>query len=218
MSKDHKKVPGAVIIIVVVIVAAIAFIPTVYMPYKNKKPGMDQEHEEALAQIQLYEDSIANQAAIEQNVEELSAEWDQYQQDMFVDASSSLDDIQQACDEIGVNLMSFNRGNETQDPSEAYSFTGSPLYYVTLNMTMYVDRDTLNELLTYIEDESIGCYYVRTLNAKTQEESKDMGNFTVEEGDLFVSMEVELYYYNQKITIDPSLLETDTDTEAEAAE
>ena len=213
MSKSTKKVPAALIIIVAVIVAVAIFVPAVYMPYKDKKPIMDAEHEEALAQLKVYDDAIADQDNIEADIKKLQAEWDQYEKDMFVNASSSLDDLQKVVDDLGVNLMSFVRGDETADPSESYSFTGSPLYYVTIRMSMYTDEETLLDLLNYIEQESVGCYYVRTLTAQTMSEDKEMGTFTAKEGDLSINMEVNLYYYNQNITIDPSLLETDTDVE-----
>lgn len=215
MSKNAKKVPAAVIIIVAVIVAVMIFVPTVYMPYKNKKPAMDAEHEEVLAQLQKYDDAIADQDNIEADIEELQAEWDQYQKDMFVNASSSLDDLQKVVDKLGITMLTFDRGNETEDPSGAYSFTGSPLYYVTIKMTMNTDEETLLELLKYIEQDSVGCYYVRNLGATTYSEDKDDDGTTIKKGDLSVNMEVNLYYYNQKITIDPSLLETDTDTDTD---
>lgn len=212
MSKNTKKVPAAIVIIVAVLVAVAVFVPTVYMPYKDKKPTMDAEHEEALAQLKVYDDAIADQPNIEADIKKLQAEWDEYEKDMFVNASSSLDDLQKVVDDLGINLMSFVRGDETPDPSESYSFTGSPLYYVTIRMSMYTDEETLLDLLKYVEQESVGCYYVRTLTAQTMEEDKEMGTFTAKEGDLSVNMEINLYYYNQNITIDPSLLETDTDT------
>lgn len=207
MNKNSKKVPAALIIIVVVIIAVAVFVPTVYMPYQNKKPLMDEEHQAAVDQLAVYDDAIANQAAIEKDLEELQAEWDKFQKDMFVDARSSLDDIQTKVDELGINLVKFNRGSETADPEGAYSFTGSPLYYVTIDLEFYTDRDTLLEFLKYIEEDSVGCYYVKTFNATTQKEDKDMDKFVVKEGELEVNMQVYLYYYNQDITIDPALLE-----------
>lgn len=207
MSKNEKKVPGALIAIVAVIVAVAVFIPVVYMPYKNKKPTMDADHEAALAELQLYEDSIANQANIEKDIEEMTAEWDEFQKTMFVDATSSLQDIVDACNELGIEFSNFSRSDQTPDPSGAYSSTGSPLYYVTLTMNMETDRDTLLDLLNFIEVESIGCYYVSTLGISTKEDDV-----------LSVNMTVYLYYYNQDITV--QIEEEDTDGEAadEAAE
>ncbi len=213
MSKDEKKVPGALIAVVAVAVAVAVFVPTVYMPYKEKKPQMDADHQAAVSQLAVYDDSIKNQATIEKNIDELKAEWEQFQKDMFVDASSSLNDLQSAVDELdNIHLMTFKRGAETQDDSEAYSFTGSPLYYVSIKLEMYTDRETLLELLKYIEQDSIGCYYVRKLDATTLEKDEELTDYTAKEGDLDVDMEIYLYYYNQDITVDPALLASDTDT------
>lgn len=199
-KKSGKKVPFAVVVLIIVIVAVIAFVPLVYSPYKSKKPAMDAKHEEAVAQIQAYDDAIADQANIEKSIAELQAEWDQFNKDMFVDAGSSLADLNAVCQEKDINLKAFKQGNATQDPSESYSYTGSPLYYVTINISLITDRETLLELLDYIEVESIGCYYIKKLSAKTKTGTSKDGEY--EEGDLEVSMDVYLYYYNQDITVD----------------
>lgn len=214
MQKNNKKVPAAAIAAIATIVAVVVFIPLVYLPYKENKPMYDEKHAEAVAEMEKYDNAILDQVNIEKNIDELQKEWDEFQKEMFVDAYSNLEDIQKKCDEIGVRMTAFTRGDETQDESESYSSTGNPLYYVTLNMSMYVSEEELLELLTYIEQESVGCYYVKTLDASTVDKADDLGAFTIKEGDLNVRMQVYLYYYNTKITIDPASLETDTDTEA----
>lgn len=216
MAKNEKnnKVPGAAIAIVAVIIAVTVFVPTVYMPYKNKKPRMDSEHQEAVDTINYYEDSIANQEIIEKDIAELEAEWAEFQKDMFVDAGTSLDDLQKAMDDIEFHYTQFDRGGETEDDSGKVSFTGSPLYYVSIKIKGTSDEETLIKLLEFIEEESVGCYYVKKLSANTFDSDKDLGNYTVKEGELDISMEIYLYYYNQKITVEPSDVDTDTDSSA----
>lgn len=213
-KNDNKKVPGALIAIVAVIVAVAVFVPTVYMPYKNKKPAMDSEHQEAVDTIQMYEDSILNQVAIEKDIADLEAEWEQYQKDYFVDAASSLDDLEAAIKEYNFHYITFNRGNETADENGKISFTGSPLYYVSIKLSGYSSREDLIDFLTFVEKESVGCYYVKKFNATTIDTDTDMGEFQVKNGDLNVSMEIYLYYYNQKIHVEP---QTETDTESDSA-
>ena len=99
-EKNTSKVPGAAVAIVAVIVAVTVFVPTVYMPYKNKKPQMDSEHQEAVDTINYYETSIQNQAQIEKDIEDLEKEWAEFEKKYFVDASASLDDLQTKMDEI----------------------------------------------------------------------------------------------------------------------
>lgn len=220
MNKETKKIPGALIAIVAVIVAIAVFVPTVYLPYKEKLPQMNADHEAAVSQMEVYDQAIINQANIEKDIDTLKAEWEEFQKDMFVDANSSLNDLQTAVDELdNIKLVAFDRGVETQDPNEAYSFTGSPLYYVSISLKMYTDNETLLDLLKYIEQESVGCYYVKTLNATTLKKDEEVGqDYVAKEGDLNVSMEIYLYYYNQDITIDPALLAgSDTDTATDTA-
>lgn len=212
-EKNTSKVPGAAVAIVAVIVAVTVFVPTVYMPYKNKKPAMDSEHQEAVDTINYYEDSIANQASIEKDIDELEKEWAEFQKNMFVDAASSLDDLQKAMDDIGFQYTSFDRGSETADDSGKVSFTGSPLYYVSISINGYTDEETLLKMLKFIEEDSVGCYYVKSLNAKTYEKDEENDKYTIKAGDFEVDMDIYLYYYNQKITITPE--ETDTETETE---
>ncbi len=214
-KNDNKKVPGALIAIVAVIVAVSVFVPTVYMPYKNKKPAMDSDHQEAVDTIQMYEESILNQASIEKDIAELEAEWEQYQKDYFVDAASSLDDLEAAIKEYNFHYITFNRGNETADESGKISFTGSPLYYVSIKLSGYSSRDDLIDFLTFVEKESVGCYYVKKFSATTIETDTDIGDISIKVDDLNVTMEIYLYYYNQKIHVDPAT-ETDTDTESAA--
>lgn len=220
MNNENKKIPGALIAIVAVIVAVAVFVPTVYMPYKEKKPQMDAEHEAALAQLAVYDEAIANQANIEKDIATLQAEWEEFQKDMFVDAQASLDDIETAVRELdNIKLMSFKRGVETQDPSESYSFTGSPLYYVSIDLSMYCEREQLLEFLKFVEQDSVGCYYVKTLSVSTIAEDREITtDYTAKKDSLDVSMEIYLYYYNQDITIDPTLLAgSDTDTATDTA-
>ncbi len=213
---ENKKVPGALIAIVAVIVAVAVFVPTVYMPYKNKKPIMDSEHQEAMSTIDYYEQSIERQSDIEKDIEKLTKQWEEFQKDMFVDANSSLEDLQKSIDEKGIVLTSFTRSAEMPDENGKYSFTGCPLYYVSIQISGYASRENLLDFLKKIEQESVGCYYVKTINAFTVTSDMDVGKSKVKKDDLMVNLDIYLYYYNQ----DPALkveiaTETDTETESE---
>lgn len=195
-NTNSKKVPGAAIALVLVIIAVVVFIPTVYNPYKRKKPEMDKVHQEIVEEIQMYEDSIKNQKSIEDEISNLEIQWEDFKEEMFVDADASLKDINTKVDEYGFNLTSFKRGKPAQDPSGAVSFTGSPLYYVNLTISGYSDEETLLKLLKFIEEESVGHYYVKTFSATTLSADKKVSEtITASEGDFQVNMSVYLYYY-----------------------
>lgn len=165
-NKKNKKVPGALIIAVVVIIAIAVFVPSVYMPYKNKKPQMDADHQEALSSIAYLDDSIAGQAAIEADIKDLTAQWEQYRKDMFVEPETALDDINSAVLERGIEVKKFNRGKPMQDPSDTVTSEGNPLYYVTIDLSCVAEREALIDFLKYVEQESVGCYYVKKLDQK----------------------------------------------------
>jgi len=201
-NNNSKKIPGAAVALALVIVAVAVFIPTVYTPYKKKKPEMDEKHQEIVEEIQMYEDAIADQNNIEANIADLEVEWDAFQEEMFVDADASLKDINDKVNELGFGLTNFQRGAPTPDENGAVSFTGSPLYYVQLNISGYTDRDTLLDLLKFIEEESVGHYYVKAFSATTMDtEQKISDEIQVKEGDFQVNMNVYLYYYNQELSV-----------------
>lgn len=214
MAKNEKnnKIPGAAVAIVAVIIAATVFVPTVYMPYKNKKPGMDSEHQEAVDTINYLNSSLEHQSDIEADIEDLEAQWAEFEKDMFINAGTSLDDLQKAMDDLDFHYTTFDRGAETADDSGKVSYTGNPLYYVSIKIQGFSDEETLLDLLKFIEQESVGCYYVKKLTANTLDTDREIGDYTVKEGELDVTMQIYLYYYNRDITIVPETTETDTDT------
>ena len=212
MAKKSNKIPGAAVAIAIVLLIGIIFVPAVYMPYKNKKPQMDADHQAALEEIKMYEDAIADQANIEKNIDQLQTQWDEFRKEMFIDANSSLQDIEAKIRETDFFISSFVKAEGQPDPNGAMSFTGSPLYYQQITITGYTSQETLLEVLKFIEEESVGCYYVKQLSASTLAvEQKLNDKLTVKKDDLQVSMVIYLYYYNEAERVEPVASEA-TDT------
>lgn len=209
-SENNKKVPGALVAAVVVVVAIAAFVPTVYMPYKNKKPGMDSEHQEALDTIAYYEDSIADQDNIEAEIADLTAQWEKYRKTMFVEPQTALNDLNTALDDNEINVVSYKQDDAKQDESETVTAEGNPLYYVPISIECEASREQLLSFLKYVEQESVGAYFVKTLESEPIEVKDSDGMVTGT--TLKIKMEVYLYYFNQDITIEVETSDTDTDT------
>ena len=57
-ENNNKKVPGALIVAVVVVVAIAAFVPTVYMPYKNNINSINIKENEAKNNSNLHDLTI----------------------------------------------------------------------------------------------------------------------------------------------------------------
>ena len=207
-SENNKKVPGALVAAVVVVVAIAAFVPTVYMPYKNKKPGMDSEHQEALDTIAYYEDSIADQENIEAEIADLTAQWEKYRKSMFVEPQTALNDLNTALDNEGITVLSYKQEDAKPDESETVTAEGNPLYYVPINIECQADRDQLLNFLKYVEKESVGAYFVKNLESEPSalKDSDGMVTGTT----LKVKMDVYLYYFNQDIKIEAETSDTDT--------
>lgn len=209
-SENNKKVPGALIVVVVVIIAIAAFVPTVYMPYKNKKPTMDAEHQEALDTIAYYDQSIENQDVIEADIAKLTEEWERYRKDMFVEPESTLEDLNNNLVANEIEVRSFEQSDAIEDESGTVTAEGNPLYYVTIKIDCLAEREQLIKFLKYVEEESVGAYYVRSLDA-SPEYVYDSDSEIVGE-PLSASMEIYLYYFNQNIVVQPEIEETDTET------
>lgn len=174
MAKNEKakKVPAALVAAVVVIVAITAFVPTVYMPYKNKKPIMDSEHKEALDTIAYLDKSIENQAVIEAEIADLNAQWEKYRKDMFVEPSSTLKDLNSSIDKLGIHVVTFNNGKPKEDPSGTVTSEGNPLYQIPIDINCIASRDQILEFMDYIEKESIGAYFINTFTATPANEKQ----------------------------------------------
>ncbi len=213
-TENAKKVPGALVAAVVVIVAIAAFVPTVYMPYKNKKPAMDEAHKEALDTIEYYDNSIKNQASIEAEINDLQAQWDKYQEDMFVDAKTTIKDLTRAIDARG-DIIDLNIKVEsaTPDPSGLVTADGNPLYFNKIKLTGRCDRETLLSLLKFIEEDSIGHYYVQKYESKPVEVTDSDGN--VVDKEMFENtIDFYLYYFNQNEKVAVVASDTDTATDS----
>ncbi len=211
-NKNNKKVSGALVAAVVVIIAIAAFVPTVYMPYKNKKPEMDAKHQEALDTIEFYEESIKNQDAIQAEIDDLTAQWEQYQKDMFVDPQTALKDVNDGITKLDITLTEFKQLDPVEDPSGTVTAEGNPLYYQSIQVQGRCTRDQLLDLLRYIEEDSIGAYYVKKLEASPP---RQMARDTdISEDDLEFKMDVYLYYFNQSVIKTPETTDTDTDSAA----
>lgn len=208
-NNKNKKVPGALVAAVVVIVAIAAFVPTVYIPYKNKKPEMDQKHQEALDTIAFLDSSIANQEYIESDIADLQAQWEKYEKDMFVNADSALGDVVEAIDGCEIVQTAYNQGDPTQDPSGTVTAEGNPLYFMTVNLKGHATRENILKFLKYVEQDSVGCYYIQKFTASPHEE-KDTDGSLIDEDHLDFDMTIYLYYFNQDIVLAPKTTDTDT--------
>ena len=215
-TEKPKKIPGALIVIVVVIIAVVAFIPTVYMPYKNKKPSMDAEHQEALDTLAYLDESIENKALIQSDIDDLTAQWNKYREDMFVEPESALSDLNKKIKSEGIDVTNFSMDDPVIDDSEITTAEGNPLSYSIIHVECNATREQLIDFLSYVETESVGAYYVKELNSETvYEYSSDTDEEKSSEivGEhLRTEMEIYLYFFDQDKVVETA---EETDTEAE---
>lgn len=187
MTFAGKKIPAFLLWLLLIVVVVVIFVSFVLMPYLQKKPKMETEHQQAVNQIQQYETTLANKASVEEEISKLSQQWETYRKQMYVDANTTIDDLQKAFANEGVFLKSLTRAAEAKSTEGITSATGAPLYSVALNMSFTASPQKVLNLLNYFESGSNGCYYIDSLACSDAGEEA--------EGDMTVNMNATLYYF-----------------------
>lgn len=186
-----KKIPGYILGILGIVLAFALFTSLVLMPYLQKKPEMDADHEAAVAQIAEYEATIANRDSVIADIEEMTKQWETYKKQMYIDADTTIDDLQKIFAEQSIFVTSLARTEETKDAQGITSSTGAPLYSVQLTLAFKAAPEKLLELLKYFEGGSNGCYYIDTMTCSAGDGENDKG--------LTVNMSVTLYYFVDEV-------------------
>ena len=183
---NSNKIPKSFIVFIVVFVAFIVCVFALLMPMISNMPAYNQKHDEAVANIAHYEEILATQKTVEQKIEELTTQYNDKQAELFVDAETSIEDLQSIFKKLGIDMVSLNRGTGSPDAQGRTSTGGIPLYSTDLSFTFNGTVTTANKLVHYLEQESKGCYFINSLNMSPIEGGS---NYTVVFG-------VTLYYFD----------------------
>src|SRR5574344_1064676 len=186
MNMDLKDIPKQFVIFLVVLIAFIIFMFAVINPLMNNFPVYESDHATAVQTIAKYEDTNARQAEIQQNIDDLTKQYNEKQEQLFVDSKTSIEDLQAIFKKLGIGMVSLTRGESVADTSGRTSTGGIPLYSTALQFTYKGTVDTTNDLIHYLEQDSKGCYFINTLTMIPVSDSSDYN----------VSFTVTLFYFN----------------------
>lgn len=196
MTIAGKKIPAYLIVFILTLLVLAVFVPNLLLPYLNDKPAMDAKHLEMEAQVHEYETAILSQAQIKENIANMEQKQEEFDQIMYVDADSSINDFQNMFQKLNIyhRLTSFVRSEETK--SEITTSSGTSYYTVNLTFAVVTSKENTLKLLNYLEQQSSGYYVVRSIDSTTVISDKYDGNNNLieQKGDLNSKINVTLYY------------------------
>ena len=185
---NFKKVPKFIYILVITIVVAVVFWLVIGQSLVTKAPEMLKEHEDTMMKITKYDNALAQEDAIEEEIKKNNTEYDRKQKELFIDLDTSSKEIESYCQKNNISLKNYNISEPTQDTLNRISSGGYPVYTVKINVSYDGTYDTTLDFLKYIEKTSKGCYYVDNCSlAQANEKAKDTYD---------VSLALTLYYYD----------------------
>jgi len=184
---ELKKVPAFIYVLVITIVIAIVFWITIGTSLVSNAPTMIAEHDANVKKIAEYDDALAKQDAIEDEIKKNQQEFETKQKELFVDLNTSSKEIEKYCSDKGITLDNYSLGTPTDDELGRRSTGGYPVKSVNITLNYTGTYDTALSMLKYFEKTSKGCYYVKTCSLTPDGESKT---------DFDVNMSLTLYYYD----------------------
>ena len=199
--KNKQILPKSIIFFVVLLAVFVVLLTTIFIPTINKIPQYQLDHNTAVSEVAEYEYYLANQKTVEEKIAEYTAEYEKKQEELYVDAKSSIEDLQAIFTKLDINMTSMTRNDGIQDPQGRTSTGGIPLYTTSINFSYNGNMSTTKKLMHYLEQESKGCYFINSLNMSPIENSN---NFTV-------SFSVTLYYFDStQVVVQPTTVQPTT--------
>ena len=181
-----QKIPASIIVFVILLVVFVIILLALVMPTVTNLSTYNSTHESISVEVADYDSVLADQANVEAKIEEMQKQYDENQKNLYIDAKSSVEDLQAIFADLGIDMTSLTRGDSVQDPQGRTSMGGIPLYYTTLTFSYNGSKDKTLKLIHYLEQESKGCYFINSLNMSEIENSSDMAT----------SFNVTLYYFD----------------------
>lgn len=189
-------VPKSFVFFVVLAGLFIVLLFTLFIPTINKMPEYNTKHAQITSDIAEFENVIANQKTVEAKIEELQNQYNTTQSELYIDAKSSIEDLQAIFQELDITMTSLSRSAGVKDTLGRNSKGGFPLYTTSLNFTYEGDLEVTNKLIHYLEQESKGCYFINNLNITPIE-----GNDSI----FSTRFDVTLYYFDStQIAVQPT--------------
>lgn len=196
---NKQKIPASIIAFIVLLIAFALIFVLLVSPTITNISVYNSKHQEITAKIDDYEAVLADQANVEAKIEEMTKQYNENQANLYVDAKSSVEDLQAIFADLGIDMSSLNRGDSVQDSQGRVSKGGIPLYYTNLSFSYTGSKDKTLELIHYLEQESKGCYFINSVSMSKIENKNEYST----------SFNVTLYFFDSTKQI---ITSTDTTT------
>lgn len=180
------KIPVPIIVFVALLIVFVIILLALVMPTFTNLSKYNDDHATISAKIADCDDVLANQTSVETKIDEMKKQYDENQQNLYVDAKSSVKDLQDIFAELGIDMSSLTRGEGVQDAQGRTSMGGIPLYYTNLSFSYNGSEENTLKLVHYLEQESKGCYFIDSLSMSEIEGSQEYST----------SFNVTLYYFD----------------------
>ncbi len=192
-KKKEQGVPRFILVAIAIVVLAILFGLIVFNKFLTERKNYVKNHEEATAQINLWEDTLSKKEQYQNEINALKEEYDQRRAELFIDAAQSIDDVNDMLLNADLALESINISESAKYGGSSSS--GDPIYATTIAITLYADRETLSKVLHYFEQDSIGSYYITDMTVQTMLEKDDKTGEEKPSDYYSITMKVTLYYF-----------------------
>lgn len=180
------KIPVPIIVFVALLIVFVIILLSLVMPTFTNLSKYNDDHATITAKIADCDDVLANQTSVETKIDEMTKQYNENQENLYIDAKSSVKDLQDIFADLGIDMSSLTRGEGVQDSQGRTSKGGIPLYYTNLTFSYTGAKDKTLQLIHYLEQESKGCYFIDSLSMSEIEDSKEYAT----------SFNVTLYYFD----------------------
>lgn len=180
------KIPVPIIVFVALLIVFVIILLALVMPTFTNLSKYNDDHAAITAKIADCDDVLANQTSVETKIDEMTKQYNENQENLYIDAKSSVKDLQDIFADLGIDMTSLNRGESIQDDQGRTSKGGVPLFKTNLSFSYNGSEENTLKLVHYLEQESKGCYFINSLIMSPMEDSSDYST----------SFDVTLYYFD----------------------
>ena len=135
------KIPVPIIVFVALLIVFVIILLALVMPTFTNLSKYIDDHATVTAKIADCDDVLANQTSVETKIDEMTKQYNENQENLYVDAKSSVKDLQDIFADLGIDMSSLTRGEGVQDSQGRTSMGGIPLYYTNLTFSYTGTKD-----------------------------------------------------------------------------
>lgn len=194
-KKQQIKIPSYIWIIAAILVACIIFLIFVQVPFSQRYPEYERNHNSAAAQIQTYESYRARADEVQASIDKMKKQYEEESAKLFVNAKTTAEDIRKMLKKLDYDLSTLSVEEGVTDSQGRTSSTGDPLYSTVINFTFTASYQKMLETLDYFETQSDGSYYISNMTINIAEENGQKSTASATTADYSVTLTMNLYYF-----------------------